>query len=316
MTTTEFLWKMKNIDFRKAVLIVGDSRVGWGFSQDAFNDELQRLGISNISGFNGGMAGTGVEYTIKSIVESETGKKHLPRLKGNNQTAPGRIMIVGYSPASFYCWGPNYFSGPFFVPSLWDLAVDTVSTELKQRFSCLSKKPISVVSEIWNNRVYGKTVSGNSWVSRVVYPDGIINARLQASTGQSVDTEEYQLSTYRKMFDQMLAKRAATDERKNSLQCLLRQAKSLGWRIAIMRMPTSANIHALEQTLPAEFQPEAFAREVGVQFFDHGIVPIDSNKTIDGSHLTPTYARDFSRQLAADASSVARTEPLNQDPAE
>ena len=88
MTTTEFLWKMKNIDFRKAVLIVGDSRVGWGFSQDAFNDELQRLGISNISGFNGGMAGTGVEYTIKSIVESETGKKHLPRLKGNNQTAP------------------------------------------------------------------------------------------------------------------------------------------------------------------------------------------------------------------------------------
>jgi hypothetical protein len=311
MSGIEFLWKLYHLDFRTAVVAVGDSRVGWGFSQGAFNSELSGLGIHNVAACNAGMPGTGVEYIIKDILHIDSCRQ---RIKQPGTERAQRLMIIGFSPTSFYYFGRNYLIEPTVDPNLSDLVFDRSMIELRQKFACLSKSPRSILSQIWRCKVRGKAISeSNDWVSRIIYPDGIINAKLLSSTGNSMDLEKHQMSTYRKWYADMLANQTKAIGRRDSLQSLLREAKSKGWDIVMVRMPTSEAIRKIESTLPGELQPETVAREVGIDFRDYRRTFGDTARTIDGSHLTPFCARMFSRKLAADLSTLIRTEAIREN---
>ncbi len=309
MTGIEFLWQLYHLDFRKGVVVVGDSRVGWGFSPGAFDSELSSVGINNVVACNAGMPGTGVEYIIRDVLHIDA-----CRSSSSNQGRAHRLMVLGFSPTSFYYFGRNYLIKPTFDPNLSDLVFDRAMVELRQKFACLSKSPKSILSQIWRCKVRGKAISeSNDWVSRNIYPDGIINARLLSSTGNSMDLEKHQTSSYRKWYADMLANQTKAIGRRNSLQNLLREAKSKGWDIVMVRMPTSEAIRKIESTLPGELQPEIVAREVGVDFIDYRQMFGGTARTIDGSHLTPFSARMFSRKLAADLSTLIRAEAMREN---
>jgi hypothetical protein len=56
-SSIEFLHTIYDSNFPKTVFVVGDSRVGWGFSPGAFQTELQAEGINDIKPVNAGQAG-------------------------------------------------------------------------------------------------------------------------------------------------------------------------------------------------------------------------------------------------------------------
>jgi hypothetical protein len=285
-TKVEFQHIARSAKPEKSVLVVGDSRVGWGFSPGAFDTALHAAGPADLKAVNAGLPGTGVAPTLR----------YLRKVFGKHRPA---CVVINYSTAGFYHFGADLIDPHASEITLQDISDDQMTTWLKMR-SGTYQQPYEKIAKRIQVGFRPDAPREIDFVSRTVYPDGMINGRLAASDRKPIDAPAYQLESYRTIIDGLLTKHAERGPtRRAELVKLLGELKADGWNLRLVRLPTGRRMREVERQLPDALQPRAIATELEIPFHDYGDDSATADlATIDESHLTPESAREVSRHLA------------------
>lgn len=85
-TQVEFQWRVQRAEPGRTVFVLGDSRVGWGFSEGAFDEALAAAGRPDFRGVNAALPAADVTRLAHRVVELSP--------------EPG-VLVVDFSPGSF-----------------------------------------------------------------------------------------------------------------------------------------------------------------------------------------------------------------------
>jgi hypothetical protein len=236
---------------------------------------------------NAGLPGTSVSSIIQLLLKP--------------QVTPGpAILILNYSPAGFYHFGPRPARYAMDVKAQ-DYLDEKIRATIKQYLYTFDQPWRHVARRLsWLQKLHEipRTVG---FTGRRVYEDGFVNGFLGHSDGSTVDPASFQLDYYRSIVPHMKVEMSSSLLRKAEIYSLVRQAHSMGWMVALVRLPVGAMMREVEAALPLELQPEILATEMGIPYVDYGATP-DGQRlaTQDESHLTPDSARTMAVILAND----------------
>lgn len=285
MSSTEFQWKVQRAEAAKNIFVIGDSRIGWGFAERIFSEEIAKAQSANIVGFNAGLPGTSATSLVRYIVAKES------------KTKPG-IMVINFSPGGFYFF-PDYPVSPADKLKYQDILDDKIRIFLQERIYTFDRE----YTHLYKQFKEGKHPSKRDavWMSRTVFPDGFINAHGQYNDGTPFDPAEYQLKNYEEILKRISSNQQTYLARKEAAVKTIQQAKDAGWKIVIIRLPVGPRMRQLEEQLPQQFRLETVAGELGLEYIDYNQdMRVNNLSTLDESHLTPESAREMARILALD----------------
>ncbi len=287
MTDVEFRWKLGRQSAEPRVYVVGDSRVGWGLAEKPFNDALNSNGQPPLRAMNAGLPATSVSSIIQLLLKPQV-------------TRVPAILILNYSPAGFYHFGPRPARYAMDVKAQ-DYLDEKIRGTIKQYLYTFDQPWRHVARQLlWLQKPHEipRTVG---FTGRRVYEDGFVNGFLRYSDGSPVDPAGFQLDYYRRIVPQIEVEMSSSLLRKAEIDALVQQAHSMGWIVALVRLPVGARMRELEAALPLELQPETLAKEMGIPYVDYGSTPEGRQlATQDESHLTPDSARAAARMVAND----------------
>jgi hypothetical protein len=284
-TKVEFQQIARHVKPEQSVLVVGDSRVGWGFSPASFDTALRSAGRTDLKAVNAGLPGTGVVPTLR----------YLRKVFGKRRPA---LVVVNYSTAGFYHFGADLIDPHAGEITLQDISDDRMTTWLKAR-SGTYQQPYEKISKRLQVGFGSSAPREIDFVARTVYPDGMINGTLAASDRKPVDLPAYQLESYATIIDKLIQQPERGRTRREELVKLLAELKADGWNLRLVRLPTGKRMRPIEDRLPAELQPATLANELQIPFHDYSEDSATADlATVDESHLTPESAREVSRRLA------------------
>ena len=287
MTDVEFRWKLRRQSAEPRVYVVGDSRVGWGFAEKRLNDALNSSGQTSLRAVNAGLPATSVSSIIQLLLKSQV-------------TRGPAMLILNYSPAGFYHFGPRPARYAMDVKAQ-DYLDEKIRAIIKQYLYTFDQPWQHVARQLlWLQKLHEipRTIGVTE---RRVYEDGFVNGFLRYSDGSPVDPASFQLDYYRAIIPQIEGEMSSSLLRKAEIYSLVQQAHSMGWIVALVRLPVGARMREVEAALPLELQPETLAKEMGIPWVDYGTTPEGQRlATQDESHLTPDSARAAALMLAND----------------
>jgi len=297
-TQVELQWKVERAEPGRTVFFLGDSRVGWGLSEGAFDEALAEAGRPDLRAVNAALPAADLARIAHRVVELSP--------------EPG-VLLVNFSPGAFYVFtvGPGSLLADL---KLQDFLDDRLRSWLASRLRTYGVGG----RDIWRDVAPGaEPRSGQIRVaSRTVFPDGFVNATFERRDRRPIDPAAYQLDSYRAWYagagevpfaPELTARFPA---RRELVLGVLRAAIERGWQVVLVRLPVGPDMRALEQALPAAFGPERFAAELGVSYRDYQDDPRARELALlDQSHLAPDAARRMARILAADLAELLRARP-------
>lgn len=283
MTSTEYNWKMHHQSFEHSAVVVGDSRVGWGFSERKFSSTLGY----EWRGVNAGLPGTSAEAIIRYI------------LKVSKPNHPG-ILIINYSPSTFYYCSDVLVPGDSDI-SLQELLDEKLRISISQWLYTSHIKPNSIMNQITKG-IKEPTIT---WVKRKVFYNGYINAILASNDGKPFAQDEYQLYYDRQIMEKIksIEKQDAIEKRRAGIIEAIQEAKNQGWKVIMVRFPVGNRMFHVEEDIPLKLRPEVIANTLKISFIDYNEDPrtrMLRNATLDESHLTPKSADKLAVILAQD----------------
>ncbi len=287
MTDVEFRWSLSRQSAEPRVYVAGDSRVGWGVAEKRLNVALNPSGQTPLRAVNAGLPATSVSSIIQLLL-----KPHVTR-------GPA-ILILNYSPAGFYHFGPRPARYAMDVKSQ-DYFDEKIRALIKQYLYTFDQPWRHVAGRLWWLKKRHDIPRTVGFTGRRVYADGFVNGFLRYSDGSPVDPASFQLDYYGAIVPQIEAEMSSSLVRKAEIYSLVQQAQSMGWIVALVRLPVGVKMREVEAALPLELQPETLAKEMGIPYVDYGATP-DGQRlaTQDESHLTPDSARAAAMMLAND----------------
>jgi hypothetical protein len=243
---------------------------------------------------NAALPGISVESIVKYIL--------------NVSTDPG-VLVINYSAASFYMVNNRVEAIPDL--KLQDFVDDKIITFLSSKIYIFDKgKPLldHFIEFIKKGTITPKI----DWISRTKFSDGFFSATLCSNNNSVINLGQYQVKSYQEGIAKKLEQPEELKIRREEIIEIIRKAQRLGWTVVLVRLPIGENMEKVENQLPAEFRPEAIAKELSLRFIDynHSMIPADI-VTVDESHLTPDSARKFAVILAKDLSFLSGS--LSQD---
>ena len=276
-TTEEYVEHASRVNLDRDVVILGDSRVGWGIAEKSITEAMHKLlGAADVTVFNLGLPGTSVAAEID----------FLRRHQWTGRSANGGIMMIHYSPAGWYSFTGNIDQPTGTKESTIDRAARSVITTN----SSLLREDLGLSSQ--HERCY--------WSSRTVFPEGFVNGTRVCGGGRPFDKSLAQLDTYRSIFSSRQFTSSA-ELRKRALIGKIRQLQADGWRVVMLRLPLGPRMRQVDESIAADLQGAVIAAELGVPFIDYVSDPRAAEvRTQDESHLTPDSALRLAPILAAD----------------
>jgi hypothetical protein len=274
-TQAEWSNRLAQVNLGKDVVVIGDSRVGWGVADKILTRQLRRAGI-NITAHNLGFAGAGFA-------------KIMDRLKARGPSQG--LLVIAYSPAFLY----DFDGGP-------ELEADTdrirPENTRERGFDAFfqSRIPTSP-SVLWSDlKSLLHPTHQPYWRRRTVYAEGFVNADMVWRDGTP---QQYQLDYYSRRIRAILDDLPKAAARRRQFVEAVRRLRSNGWHVITVRLPISPDLRKLEDTVPAELQLRRLATDCETAAVDYNDGNVDLT-TIDNSHLTPSSARQFTSILASD----------------
>jgi hypothetical protein len=291
MTAIEFVDKLRDVETGKKVLVVGDSRVGWGFSETDCETGMQAAGLKGFTALNAGRAACSSSDTLRWLLD------HF------HPMVPG-VLAINYSPGGFYQFAPRPLSTS--QPSRQVVQDDQIDQYLRQRLATHGKDCKIVFPALWDT-AHGRPLPADmSFVSRQQFRGGFYNARIATNDGQPFDPAGYQLDYYTTTID-TIAKDPATAQKRQQWIDLLREASAQGWKVVLVRLPIGHRMAYVEAKLPESLQPKSLASEAGVPFIDYQEDGrLGEVTTLDESHLAPESARRVSHLIGMDVAGRLR----------
>ncbi len=287
MTDVEFRWKLSRQSAEPRVYVVGDSRVGWGLAEKRLNTALNSSGQTPLRAINAGLPATSVSSIIQLLLKPQV-------------TGGPAILILNYSPAGFYHFGPRPARYAMDVKAQ-DYLDEKIRATIKQYLFTFDQPWRDVARRLLWLQKFREIPRTVGFTGRRVYEDGFVNGFLRHSDGSPVDPAGFQLDYYRSIVPQIEVELSNSLLRKAEIFSLVQQAHSMGWIVALVRLPVGARMREVEAALPLELQPETLAKQMNVPYVDYGATP-DGQRlaTQDESHLTPDSARAVALPLAND----------------
>ena len=287
MTDVEFRWKLSRQSAEPRVYVAGDSRIGWGLAEERLNVALNSSGQTPLRAVNAGLPATSVSSIIQLLLKPQV-------------TRGPAILILNYSPAGFYHFGPRPARYAMDVKAQ-DYLDEKIRAVMKQYLYTFDQPWRHVAGRLFSLQKLHEIPRTVGFTGRRVYADGFVNGFLRHSDGSPVDPASFQLDYYRAIVLQIEGEMSSSLLRKAEIYSLVQQAHSMGWIVALVRFPVGARMREVEAALPSELQPETLAKEMGIPYVDYGATP-DGQRlaTQDESHLTPDSARAAALMLAND----------------
>jgi hypothetical protein len=292
MTRPEYEWKLAHMGSTPIVAVVGDSRIGWGFSEQAFDQHARNSPPPLARAFNLGAPAHSIEALVRHLLVARPDCR-------------GCVMVINFSPAGLYTFDDGFFppGTPLEHVTLQDRIDDWIRSTLGEQVFTLSQN-WRVVASTLREALRATQESRKpwvTWVERTAFDGGFYNAQLASSDGKPVDHTEYQLDYYRTI---LLRMRSAPGlvTRKQTLLAAVAEAQARGWRAVLVRFPIGRRMRQLEDgSLEEAFRAEAVARDGKLQLIDYDdLLETRDLPTLDESHLTPNSARAMGARLAAD----------------
>jgi hypothetical protein len=265
------------------ILIIGDSRVGWGVAEKLVTETLQSGPILSSRAFNLGLAGGGASAILRYL------RDHV-----SQHPASHGMLVINYSPAFIY-----YFSNGVSEENS-DSKDNGLKQTIKYLFSSIFTASIQSLPE--DLELLTKETHKKYWASRTVFPDGFVNGQLLSSDGKPFDVAQYQLDYYASIIlGNSPAHLDEANRNRKSFIDLVEYFNARNWQVVLIRLPIGKRMRALESKLPEAFKPESLAADLKLTFIDYNQDPRTQNfETLDESHLTPHAARAFASILATD----------------
>lgn len=294
-TNAEYVERASKVKIDRDVVFLGDSRVGWGIAEKSITDELRKHGALDVTAFNLGLPGTSIEKEIDFL-----------RLQWAGRSANGGIMMIHYSPTSWYS-----FKGT--IAPLSDGGQGAKDTAIDRAFRSVVTTNPSLIKQDVQIIIHQGIKSHNSkcyWGARTVFAEGFVNGTLVCNDGLPFDKAQKQLDYYRSILTSREFKGPATAQRKATLFKKIRQLQADGWRIVMVRLPIGPRMRQIDESIATDLQGSAVAAELGVPFVDYlSSLAAADILTQDESHLTPDSARRIAPILAADMMRISNTLP-------
>ncbi|MBU0679630.1 MAG: hypothetical protein KJ626_16125 [Verrucomicrobia bacterium] len=284
-TATELAWMVDRPTSTNTIYVVGDSRIGWGFSPEDFDDELKRIDPEHRHwrSVNAGFAASGLTPLVRFVVDRKS-------------EVPG-ILVVGYSPAAVYHFktAPESRSAP------------TRQEFIDEKLGMFVAKYLYTFSWGWRHlcRHFTESAGGPEkqiakWYNRIEYRGGFTSASLQWTDGRPVNVSLYQLTYYERILDEIIENLPAAESARDRLVEVLKDAQEKGWQVILLRYPVHEKMRAIESRLSKSLTMERIASEVGCSALDYVSTPRIELTSADTSHLSSWSARVVSRQIADD----------------
>jgi hypothetical protein len=236
---------------------------------------------------NAGLPATSVSSIIQLLLKPQV-------------TKGPAILILNYSPAGFYHFATRPARDGMDVTSQ-DYLDEEIRAVIKQYLYTFDQPWRHLVGRLFLLQKFRDLPRTVGFVERRVYADGFINGFLRYNDGSPVEPASFQLDYYRSIVQQIENERSRSLARKAEVCSLVQQAHSMGWMVALVRLPVGAKMRELETALPLELQPETLAKEMGIPYVDYWATPDGQRLTTqDESHLTPDSARAAAPMLAKD----------------
>lgn len=302
-THTELQWRLTENEPANTVFVVGDSRVGWGFSEGVFDETLRAAGVEGVRGINAGVTAGNAERIVQFLL-----KNHLDEEPG--------LLVVNYSPPSFYF----YQATPGTAPAnllLQDLYDERLGAELGEVLYTWDRG----IGTLWD-RIAGAERGnrrGMVWVDRHVYPDGFVHATLVRRDGKPIKPGANLMDFDRQILGQVEG--GPIDDlyvqsadyyagRREKLIKTLKRALKRDYEILMVRFPLGEGVLQADARLPEELTLESIAGELKIPYIDYnGDERAHGIETVDGSHLSVEGARAISRLLAEDVARLFKGGP-------
>jgi hypothetical protein len=292
MTPVEFAYKFRHVDRGRKVIIIGDSRVGWGFSETDCEIGMHAAGVEGYEVLNGGRAGCSSSDSLSWLLE-----KSAP-------SCPG-VLVINFSPAGFYQFAPRPL--PTNSPVRQVVYDDWIDQYLRQRLATHGRGGKAVYDALWSVARERPLPSDVSFVRREAFQGGFYNAEMRANDNKTFDPTDYQLSYYTSIIKAISKDPLASMKKREKWIDLLREAKIKRWKIVMVRLPIGRRMAIVEEELPDALTGKAVASAAGLSFIDY---QEDSRMfevaTLDESHLAPESSRRVSHLLGVDIAGLLR----------
>lgn len=299
-TMTEFAWRLQNADLSKPVVVVGDSRVGWGLAEKPLERALRARHAAFSCVVNAGVAATSTAAILRYLMR---------RARPDDQVC----LVLNFSSGAFYCFGSGFMDICPSRVTLQDYADDRIGSALQSILLTWEQDPRRIARQI-RDRLRSAVPDQIDFVTRSVDPDGFVEAHLGTAHGDALDPRAYALDNYRRLFKEVFDRPVAARLRLLHIRQCVDAARQRGWRVAMIRLPISAEMLALENQFPTDLQFDRVADFLGVWARDYTRDPrARFFATVDGSHLTPDAARAFAPVLAEDLARWMNAPPAGRD---
>jgi hypothetical protein len=286
MTPVEFAYKFRHVDIGKKVIVIGDSRIGWGFSETDCEMGMHAAGVEGYEVLNGGRAGCSSGDTLLWLLEKST------------QSCPG-VLVVNFSPAGFYQFGPRPL--PTSTPVRQVVYDDLIDQYLCQRLATHGKTGKAVFVGLSRAVRGGRLPPDVSFVRREVFKGGFYNATIETNDGQPFDPAGFQLDYYTQILAAMSKETLAVFQKRDDWISLLCEAKAKGWKVMMVRLPIGHRMACVEEKMPEALTGKSIATAAGVPFIDYQRESrLGEITTLDESHLSPDSTRRMSQVLGVD----------------
>jgi hypothetical protein len=294
LTKSELDWKLTHLPAERLAVVVGDSRVGWGFSETDFLEGQRAAGAPPLAAAaNLGAPGHATEDLVRYVTRFA-------------KPCPGCALIVSFTPAGFYTFDGGWTEGGKPKVTLQELIDDHVRSFLSEHVYTYGAEA-RVVARMIRGALLGRRLPNTTYVSRHEYAGGFMNATLAASDGQPIDATEFQLGQYKDLILKRLVESPErAPAREAGMLSALGEARKAGWKVFLVRFPIGPRMRALETSVvPSGLDAASFAAAAGLPLLDYDADPRTRTlATVDSSHLAPASARALSRVLGQDVAAA------------
>jgi hypothetical protein len=280
-------WTQKELRRRLAdveprdIVIIGDSRVGWGVADRLVTTLLEQRGY-HCRVRNLGVAGGGAREVLLSLGQQLLTERQIDR----------GVLVFAFSPAFAYAFSNGLGNQRGRVLNSVETALDTF---FETFLVAAPSRLFEDIKWLWHPRHI------SFWKSRQTFPEGFVNGRLAWSDGRPIDLDTYQIEEYREILGRITSHKAESEARGQAIVSSLLRFQMAGWEVRFIRMPVGSEMRKLESELVPEFGFAALRDRVRVPAVDYTIdLRTASLLTLDQSHLAPQSARAFANLLAAD----------------
>jgi len=301
-TPIELQWRITHFKAKNKIYFIPASRVGWGFADNTFNQEIEKLYGDKYRALNTSMGSFTVPDVIPFIIRFHSGN-------------PG-VIVISYSPISFF-WTPRGLDLPSSKLTRQEYLDERIKNFLWDYFYAYGLE-YKLIKNIYYEAVEKrkvddqtkKIVSGNQpfmfkipyWHSRKIYPGGFVRATFAHADGSRPDPTGFQLDFHLRGIREDIRGRPkiAEEGRKRALG-IIQDLKKSGWKIMLIHFPVGKQMYRIELNAPEHLKLPQFAASASVDYKDYNRDPRVRKLTIiDQSHLSPESANEFARILAKD----------------